>query len=116
VVHYASWLVGAGWTTWAMTNGPLTWAALGSLATIGVGIGAAARSTALFEEAREEEALAAEQREIARELSAERRAIAAEWVERIQRICSISVRVVGVEMWPTGAGYSLDLEPQGGVT
>ena len=33
----ASWLIGAGWTTWAMTNGPLTWAALGSLATIGVG-------------------------------------------------------------------------------
>ncbi|MFF7827118.1 FtsK/SpoIIIE domain-containing protein [Streptomyces rochei] len=112
----ASWLVGAGWTTWAMTHGPLTWAALGSLATIGVGIGAAARSSALYEEAREEEAIAAEQREIARELSAERRAIAAEWVERIQRICSISVRVVGVEMWPTGAGYSLDLEPQGGVT
>lgn len=112
----ASWLVGAGWTTWAMTHGPLTWAALGSLATIGVGIGAAARSSALYEEACEEEAIAAEQREIARELSAERRAIAAEWVERIQRICSISVRVVGVEMWPTGAGYSLDLEPQGGVT
>lgn len=112
----ASWLVGAGWTTWAMTHGPLTWAALGSLATIGVGIGAAARSAALYEEAREEEALAAEQREIARELSAERRAIAAEWIERIQRICGITVRVVGVEMWPTGAGYSLDLEPQGGVT
>ncbi|MFI9825491.1 hypothetical protein ACIHFC_34385 [Streptomyces sp. NPDC052013] len=112
----ASWLVGAGWTTWAMTHGPLTWAALGSLTTIGVGIGAAARSSALYEEAREEEAIAAEQREITRELSAERRAIAAEWVERIQRICSISVRVVGVEMWPTGAGYSLDLEPQGGIT
>ncbi|WP_405871576.1 FtsK/SpoIIIE domain-containing protein [Streptomyces sp. NBC_00005] len=112
----ASWLVGAGWTTWAMTHGPLTWAALGSLATIGVGIGAAARSAALYEEAREEEALAAEQREIARELSAERRAIAAEWVERIQRICNITVRVLAVEMWPTGTGYSLDLEPQGGVT
>ncbi|MFF2936719.1 hypothetical protein [Streptomyces mirabilis] len=112
----ASWLVGAGWTTWAMTHGPLTWAALGSLATIGVGIGAAARSAALFEEAREEEALAAEQREIARELSAERRAIAAEWIERIQRICHISVRVHGVEKWDTGAGYSLDLEPEGGIT
>lgn len=112
----ASWLVGAGWTTWAMTHGPLTWAALGSLATIGVGIGAAARSAALFEEAREEEALAAEQREIARELSAERRAIAAEWIERIQRICHISVRVHGVEKWETGAGYSLDLEPEGGIT
>ncbi|MCZ4605212.1 hypothetical protein O3S80_15950 [Streptomyces sp. Lzd4kr] len=113
----ASWLVGAGWTTWAMTHGPLTWAALGSLATIGVGIGAAARSAALFEEAREEEAIAVEQRQIAAELSAERRAIAAEWVDRIQRVCSITVRVLGVEMWETGAGFSIDAElPPGGAT
>ncbi|MFH8452683.1 hypothetical protein ACH4CD_25990 [Streptomyces fungicidicus] len=113
----ASWLVGAGWTTWAMTTGPLTWAALGSLATMGVGIGAAARSAALFEEAREEEALAAEQRQIAADLSADRRAIAAEWVDRIQRVCSITVRVVGVEQWATGAGYSIDAElPPGGAT
>ncbi|KAB1977840.1 hypothetical protein [Streptomyces triticiradicis] len=113
----ASWLVGAGWTTWAMTNGPLTWAALGSLATIGVGIGAAARSATLYEEAREDEANATEQRLIAAELSAERRAIAAEWVDRIQRVCSITVRVVGVEMWETGAGFSIDAElPPGGAT
>ncbi|MFD5582231.1 hypothetical protein ACFWII_00275 [Streptomyces sp. NPDC127063] len=113
----ASWLIGAGWTTWAMTHGPLTWAALGSLATIGVGIGAAARSTALYEEAREEEAIAAEQRQIAAELSAERRAIAAEWIDRIQRVCSITVRVVGVEKWQTGTGYSIDAElPPGGAT
>ncbi|MCX4575906.1 hypothetical protein OHB41_22475 [Streptomyces sp. NBC_01571] len=113
----ASWLIGAGWTTWAMTHGPLTWAALGSLATIGVGIGATARSVALYEEAREDEALAAEQRQIAAELSAERRAIAAEWVDRIQRVCSITVRVVGVELWETGAGFSIDAElPPGGAT
>ncbi|WP_369179257.1 hypothetical protein [Streptomyces mutabilis] len=113
----ASWLVGAGWTTWAMTHGPLTWAALGSLATMGVGIGAAARSSVLFEEAREEEALAAERRQVAAELSADRRAIAAEWVDRIQRVCSITVRVVGVEQWETGAGYSIDAElPAGGAT
>ncbi|MFI9648821.1 hypothetical protein ACIHAA_21265 [Streptomyces sp. NPDC052040] len=113
----ASWLVGAGWTTWAITHGPLTWAALGSLATIGVGIGAAARSTALYEEAREEEAIAAEQRQIAAELSADRRAVAAEWADRLLRVCSVTVRVVGVEMWPTGAGYSIDAElPPGGAT
>ncbi|MFI9245823.1 hypothetical protein ACIGXF_25335 [Streptomyces sp. NPDC053086] len=113
----ASWLIGAGWTTWAMTHGPLTWTALGSLATIGVGIGAAARSVDLYEEAREEEAIAAAERQIARELSAERRAIAAEWVDRIQRVCSITVRVVGVEMWATGAGFSIDAElPPGGAT
>ncbi|GAA3372960.1 hypothetical protein GCM10020367_31010 [Streptomyces sannanensis] len=113
----ASWLVGAGWTTWAMTHGPLTWATLGSLATIGVGIGAAARSSALYEEAREEEAITAEQRQIAAELSAERRAIAAEWVDRIQRVCSINLRVLGVERWETGAGFSIDAElPPGGAT
>ncbi|MDX3759052.1 hypothetical protein [Streptomyces sp. AK02-04a] len=113
----ASWLVGAGWTTWAMTHGPLTWAALGSLATIGVGIGAAARSAALYEEAREEEALAVEQRQIAAELSAERRAVAAEWADRIQRVCAVTVRVLGVEMWETGTGFSIDAElPPGGAT
>jgi hypothetical protein len=113
----ASWLVGAGWTAWAMTHGPLIWAALGSLATIGVGIGAATRSTALYEEAREAEAVAAGQRQIAAELSAERRAVAVEWMDRIQRVCGITVRVVGVETWPTGAGFSIDAElPQGGAT
>lgn len=113
----ASWLIGAGWTTWAMTHGPLTWEALGSLAAIGVGMGAAARSTALYEEAREEEAIAAEQRQIARELSADRRTIAAEWADRIQRVCGISVRVLAVEQWSTGAGFSIDAElPPGGAT
>ncbi|MFE7012138.1 hypothetical protein ACFVAQ_16770 [Streptomyces sp. NPDC057651] len=113
----ASWIVGAGWTTWAMTHGPLTWAALGSLATIGVGIGATAHSNALYEEAREDEAIAAAERQIARELSAERGAIAAEWVDRIQRVCGITVRVLGVEMWETRTGFSLDAElPPGGAT
>ncbi|MFF4044958.1 hypothetical protein [Streptomyces sp. NPDC001816] len=112
-----AWLLGAGWTTWAMTTGPLTWAALGSLATLGVGIGASARASALFEEAREEEALAAAERQVARELSAERRAIAAEWVDRIQRVCGITVCVLAVEQWPTGAGFSIDAElPPGGAT
>ncbi|MFC8698608.1 MFS transporter [Streptomyces parvus] len=113
----ASWLVGAGWTTWAMTSGPLTWTALGSLATIGVGIGAAARSTLLHEEARELEAIAADERQVARELSAERRAIAAEWVDRVQRVCHLTLRVVAVEMWPTGTGFTIDAElPAGGTT
>ncbi|MDF2270683.1 hypothetical protein P2Q00_35445 [Streptomyces coacervatus] len=112
----ASWLVGAGWTTWAMTHGPLTWTALGSLAAIGVGMGTATRSTNLYEEAREEEAIAAEQRAVAAELSAERRTIAAEWVDRIQRVCGITVRVLAVEQWPTGTGFTLDAELPGGTT
>jgi hypothetical protein len=113
----ASWLLGAGWATWAMTSGPLSWTALGSLATLGVGIGAAARATLLHEEARELEALAQAERQVAAELSAERRAIAAEWVDRIQRVCGITVRVRAVEMWPTGTGFTLDADlPPGGAT
>ncbi|WP_030918091.1 hypothetical protein [Streptomyces sp. NRRL B-24720] len=113
----ASWLIGAGWTTWAMTTGPLTWAALGSLATIGVGMGAAARSTLLYEEARELEAIAANERQVARELSAERRAIATEWVDRVQRVCNITLRILAVEIWPTGTGFTIDAElPPGGTT
>ncbi|MFH8575430.1 hypothetical protein [Streptomyces zaomyceticus] len=114
----ASWLLGAGWTTWAITHGPLTWTALGSLATLGVGIGAAARSTLLHEEARELESLAAAERQVSRELSAERRAIAAEWVDRVQRVCGgITLRVLAVEMWPTGTGFTIDAElPPGGTT
>ncbi|MFD4142362.1 hypothetical protein [Streptomyces sp. NPDC058572] len=113
----ASWLIGAGWTTWAMTTGPLTWAALGSLATIGVGMGAAARSTLLYEEARDLEAIAAAERQVARELSAERRAIAAEWVDRVQRVCHLTIKVLAVEMWKTGTGFTIDAElPPGGTT
>lgn len=113
----ASWLLGSGWTTWALATNPLTWTALGSLAVIGVGMGAAARSVGFYEEARELEALAAAERQVARELSAERREIAAEWVDRIERVCHITVRVLAVEMWPTGAGFTIDAElPPGGIT
>ncbi|MFI5986367.1 hypothetical protein ACIBEA_36590 [Streptomyces sp. NPDC051555] len=113
----ASWLLGSGWTTWALATGPLTWAALGSLAVIGVGMGATARSVGLYEEARELEAIAAAERHVARELSAERRAIAAEWVDRIQRVCGITVRILAVEMWPTNSGFTIDAElPPGGAT
>ncbi|WP_432014962.1 hypothetical protein [Streptomyces cucumeris] len=112
----ASWLLGSGWTTWAVTHGPLTWTALGSLATIGIGVGTAAHATGLYEEAREEEAIAAEQRLIAAELSAERRGIAVEWAERIERICAVRLRVVAVEMWATGCGFTIDAELPGGTT
>ncbi|OEJ33051.1 hypothetical protein [Streptomyces subrutilus] len=113
----ASWLLGSGWTTWALATGPLTWTALGSLAVIGVGMGAAARSVGLYEEARELEALAAVERQVARELSADRRAIAAEWVDRVQRVCGITLRIVAVEMWPTNTGFTIDAElPSGGTT
>ncbi|MGW9070943.1 hypothetical protein ACWGQT_16070 [Streptomyces yangpuensis] len=113
----ASWLLGSGWTTWALATGPLEWTKLGALAVLGVGMGAAARSVGFYEEARELEAVAAAERQVARELSAERRAIAAEWVDRVQRVCGITLHVLAVEMWPTGTGFTIDAElPAGGIT
>ncbi|MEV7613955.1 hypothetical protein [Streptomyces sp. NPDC089799] len=112
----ASWLLAGGWTTWAITTTPLSWTALGSLATLGMGMAAATHFTSLYEEARENVALEEAERQVARELSAERRAIAAEWVDRVQRVCGITLRVLAVEMWPTGTGFTIDAElPQGGI-
>ncbi|GAA3828947.1 hypothetical protein GCM10022206_79500 [Streptomyces chiangmaiensis] len=88
--------------TGAATAMPPGWAlAVGAAGALGhtvAGLRVRNAGRTLYEEAREEEAIAAEQRAIARELSAERRAIAAEWVDRIQRVCSTTVRVVGVEI------------------
>ncbi|MFJ2783618.1 MULTISPECIES: hypothetical protein [unclassified Streptomyces] len=112
----SSWLLGAGWTTWAVATGPLSWGAIGSLAVLGVGIGTTARSAALFEDGRELELIAIADRQVAAELSAERRTLAAEWVERIQRVAGITVTVLAIEKWPTGTGFTIDAELPGGTT
>ncbi|WP_037860875.1 hypothetical protein [Streptomyces sp. NRRL S-241] len=112
-----SWLLAGGWTTWATATTPLSWTALGSLATLGVGMAAAARSVGLYEEARENVSAEEAAAQIARELSAERRSIAIEWADRIQRVCGVTLHVLAVEMWPTGTGFSIDAElPTGGTT
>ncbi|MEU7222287.1 hypothetical protein [Streptomyces chrestomyceticus] len=117
VARAASWLLAGGWTTWAMAHGPLTWAAAGSLLTLGVGIGAAASHTAMWEEAAEEERHSAEARAAAAQLTRRARESAHEWEARIARVCRISVKVIAVEHWPTGAGYSIEAElPEGGAT
>ncbi|MEU8760911.1 hypothetical protein [Streptomyces sp. NPDC048659] len=112
----SSWLLGAGWTTWAITTGPLTWSAIGSLAVLGVGIGTTARSTSLYEDARELELIAHAERQVTAEQSAERRTLAAEWVERIQRVCGVTVTVLAIEKWPTGTGFTIDAELPGATT
>ncbi|RKN43106.1 hypothetical protein D7294_11465 [Streptomyces hoynatensis] len=47
-----------------------------------------------------------------------RRQMAADWIDRIARVCRIDgVEVVGIEHWPTGCGYTLEVKlPAGGVT
>ncbi|MDF3288357.1 hypothetical protein [Streptomyces silvisoli] len=117
VARAASWLVAGGWTTWAMAHGPLSWAAAGSLAAVGLGTWAAASHTTAWEEVTEEERFSAEAKAAAADLDARRRIVAREWQERIKRVCAVDVTVVAVEFWPTGAGFSLEAElPAGGIT
>ncbi|WP_308119446.1 ATP-binding protein [Streptomyces sp. JJ38] len=112
-----SWLLAGGWTSWAIATDPLSWTAVGTLAALGVGIGAAATNAAVHEEVAEEERLSAQAREAARELSAERRAVAAEWSDRIARVTGVQARVFAVESWASGAGFSLAAElPGDGAT
>ncbi|MEV7179211.1 hypothetical protein [Kitasatospora sp. NPDC093679] len=110
----ASWLLAGGWTTWAIATGPLSWAAAGTLAALGVGIGAMAADAAVREEAVELERMSAEARDAARKMNGEREAIAREWADRIRRVTGIDVAVFAVEFWKTGAGYSLAAELPGG--
>ncbi|MGW7636106.1 DNA translocase FtsK [Streptomyces decoyicus] len=111
----ASWLLAGGWTTWAMAHGPLTWAAAGTLAGIGVGIGAMASNAAVHEEAAELERVTEEARKAAAHLDSKRRAIATEWTDRIKRVAHIDVKIFAVEFWANGCGYSLAAEMPGGA-
>ncbi|GAA2484780.1 hypothetical protein GCM10010406_21280 [Streptomyces thermolineatus] len=113
-IRAASWLLAGSWTSWAVATGPLSWAAAGSLAALGVGIGAAASHAATHEEAVEEERLSAEARAAAAELDNKRTAIAREWDERIKRATGIAVRTFAVELWDNGCGYSIAAELPGG--
>jgi len=110
----ASWLLAGGWTTWAIATGPLSWAAAGTLAALGVGIGAMASNAAIREEAVELERMSDEARAAVSKLNGQREAIAREWAERIYRVTGIQVTVFAVEQWKTGAGFSLAAELPGG--
>lgn len=112
----ASWLLAGGWTTWAMAHGPLTWAAAGTLAGIGVGIGAMASNAAVHEEAAELERVSADARAAASHLNAQRRVIATEWEQRIKRVAHAEVKIFAVENWKNGCGYSIAAELPGGST
>ncbi|MGR6997275.1 hypothetical protein ACU686_02830 [Yinghuangia aomiensis] len=108
-----SWLLAGGWTSWAIASGPLSWTAAGTLAALGVGVGAMASSAAIHEEAAELEALEADKRALVRELGRERAELAAAWQARIKRVCGIDVDVLGIEAWPNGAGYAPGREASG---
>lgn len=115
IARCASWLLAGGWTTWAMTEGPLTWKCLGILAGAGAAIGALASNAAAHEEAAEHEQLSAQAQAALAEMDNRRRTVAREWTDRIKRLTGLDVIINAVEFWPNGAGYSIGGDLPGGA-
>ncbi|WP_406112794.1 hypothetical protein [Kitasatospora purpeofusca] len=107
----ACWMTAGGWSSWALAHGgPWQWPEIGSLAVAGIAAGTLAVGFAAHEEVEQ-----AKRQHLL--LIGARRQLAAEWTDRIKRVCSVDVTVLGIEHWPSGAGYTVEIElPEGGTT
>lgn len=110
VFRVSCWLTAGGWSSYVLAHGgPWTWPHLAALATAGTVAGTIAPLAAGHEEIEQ-----AARRHLL--LIGARRQLAAEWTERIKRVCNVDVTVLGIEHWPSGAGYTLEIElPAGAV-
>jgi hypothetical protein len=108
----ACWLAAGTWSSWALAgDGPTSLPALGALAVGSIAAGTAAAGFAAHEET--------EQARRATLLTiGHRRALAAEWIDRLERVCRIEgAEIVGIEQWPSGMGYTVEVKlPAGGTT
>lgn len=112
----AGWLGAGGWCSWAIANGPWTTWGMGSLVAGALGLGAAMAGAHHVEEKAAEKKTEAEAAALKASLAGKAAVIAKEWDERLARVCpGLLVRIVGVEDWPTGAGFTLDGQCAGGT-
>lgn len=113
----AGWLGAGGWCSWAIANGPWTQAGIGSLLAGALGLGAAMAGAHHVERKAEEQRVEQEAAARRATLDGKRKAIADEWEDRIVRVCAGAVvQIVGVEVWESGGGFSLDGECGAGGT
>ncbi|MGX2996184.1 hypothetical protein JNUCC64_18185 [Streptomyces sp. JNUCC 64] len=106
------WAAAGTWSGWALgTGGPVSLAALGALTVGSITAGTLAVGFAAHEETEQ-----ARRRMLL--TIGTRRALAAEWIDRIARVCRVEdVTVAGIEHWPSGMGYTVEVElPEGGTT
>jgi hypothetical protein len=113
----AGWLGAGGWCSWAIAYGPWSQTALGSLVTGVLGLGAAMAGAHHVEAKAEEKRIEQEAAARRATLDGKRQKIADEWEDRIVRVCGGAVvQIVGIELWESGGGFSLDGEcGQGGT-
>ncbi|MEU5596842.1 hypothetical protein [Streptomyces sp. NPDC020298] len=113
----AGWLGAAGWCSWAIASGPWSQWGIGSLLAGVLGLGAAMAGAHHVEEKAEEQRVEQEAAARRATLDGKRKAIADEWEDRIVRVCAGAVvQIVGVEVWESGGGFSLDGECGAGGT
>lgn len=113
----AGWLAAGGWCSWAIVEGPWSQTALGALLAGVLGLGAAMAGAHHVEEKAEEKRVEQEAAARRATLDGKRQKIADEWEDRIVRVChGTVVTIVGVEVWESGGGFSLDGECGAGGT
>lgn len=113
----AGWLAAGGWSSWAIAYGPWTQWGVGSLLAGALGLGAAMAGAHRVEAKAQEQRAEAAAAAVRATLLGKRRAVAEEWADRIARVCAGAVvEIVGVEMWETDGGFSLDGECGAGGT
>ncbi|MFE1976623.1 P-loop NTPase family protein [Streptomyces hygroscopicus] len=108
----ACWMAAGTWSSWALSNGgPTTLPAIGTLAVAGITAGTMAVGFAAHEETEQA------RRTLLMSIGT-RRALAAEWIDRIARVCRVEgATIPGIEHWPSGMGYTVEVElPEGGTT
>lgn len=113
----AGWLGAGGWCSWAIAAGPWSQWGVGSLLIGALGLGGAMAGAHHVEAKEAERKEAAEAAARRATLDGKRKQIADEWEDRIVRVCAAAVvQIVGVEVWESGGGFSLDGEcGQGGT-
>lgn len=103
------WVGAGGWSTWALMDTPWSASNLTALAIGGMAGG-------LIASMRQRSEQRAERERLRFAMALPRYRLAAEWEERITRVTNIKgVRVVEVETWDNGGGFTLDVQmPEGG--
>ena len=108
----ACWLAAGTWSSWALASQQVTTpTGLAALACTGIVAGTLAPACAAHEETEQA-------RRSTLLMLGQRRALAAEWIDRLERVCGITgARIPAIEHWSSGAGYTVEIElPEGGVT
>lgn len=107
----AAWLGAGAWCSCAIANTPWSHWSLGALIAGTLGLGGAMAGAHHVEKEAAEKKAEAEAEAQRSSLDGKRQAVATEWEERIARVCAGTVlRIVGVENWATGSGFTLEGE------